>query len=153
MVATDTGIMDKGTAQTWMASDPFPFYTENPSGVPGLTQIEPSVVAAITGHVARNVDGVARLGATGGIVRAVTDSVRSRASALASGVDVEAGKREAILDMDLMVHFGYRVPDVVQRVREEVAMELHNLLALVAKEINVSVVGIEFPDGPRRQVE
>ena len=55
--------------------------------------------------------------------------------------------------MDLMIDFGYRVPDVVQRIREEVAMELHNLLALVAKEINISVVGIEFRDSPRRQVE
>ena len=153
MVTTETGVMNPGNTQAWMGSDPFPFYTENPSGVPGVTQIEASVIAAISGHVARKVEGVSRLGASGGIVRAVTDSVRSRSAAMAAGVDVEAGKKEAILDMDLIVDFGYRVPDVVQKVREEVAKELHHLVGLVAKEINVSVVGIEFPDGPRRQVE
>ena len=153
MVAKDTDINNQGNAKTGLSSDPFPFDTENPSGVPGVTQIEASVIAAISGHVARSVEGVARLGTTGGIVRAVADTVRSRAASLAAGVDVEAGKKEAILDVALIVNYGYRVPELVRKVREEVAKELNNLVGLVAKEINVSVVGIEFPDNERVRVE
>ena len=37
--------------------------------------------------------------------------------------------------------------------REAVAKEIHNLIGLVAKEINVSVVGIEFSDPVQRNVE
>ena len=56
-------------------SDAFPFSTENPSGVPGITEIEPSVIAAIAGHVAQSVEGVDRLGGSGGIVRTVADTI------------------------------------------------------------------------------
>lgn len=121
--------------------------------MPGITEIEASVIAAIAGHVVRNVEGVNRLGGTGGIVRAVADSVRSRSSAMGAGIDVEAGRKEAILDIDLIVIFGHNVPKVVQNVREAVAKEIHNLIGLVAKEINVSVVGIEFSDPVQRNVE
>jgi uncharacterized alkaline shock family protein YloU len=134
-------------------SDAFPFSTDNPSGVPGITEIEASVIAAIAGHVARSVEGVDRLGGTGGIVRTVADTIRSRSSALGAGIDVEAGRKEAILDIDLIVTFGYNVPRVVQNVRESIAKEIFDMIDLVAKEINVSIVGIEFPDAARRRVE
>ncbi len=130
-------------------SNAFPFTTDNPSGVPGITEIAANVIAAIAGHVARNVEGVDRLGATGGIVRTVADTIRSRSSAVATGVEVEAGQKEAILDINLIVTFGYNVPKVVQAVREAIAKEIHDMIGLVAKEINVSVVGIEFPDSAR----
>jgi uncharacterized alkaline shock family protein YloU len=143
---------DAGTERR-PGSSAFPFSTDNPSGVPGITEIESDVIAAIAGHVVMNVEGVARLGATGGIVRAVADTIRSRSSALGAGIDVEAGRKEAILDIDLIVIFGHNVPKVVQNVREAVAKEIHNLIGLVAKEINVSIVGIEFPDAARRRVE
>ena len=130
-------------------SDAFPFSTENPSGVPGITEIEPSVIAAIAGHVAKGVEGVDRLGGSGGIVRTAADTIRSRSSAMGAGIDVEASRKEAILDIDLIVTFGHNVP----KVREAIAKEIFDMIGLVAKEINVSVVGIEFPDSVRRRVE
>ena len=133
--------------------DAFPFSTDNPSGVPGATKVEPNVIAAIVGHVVGNVSGVDRLGNTGGILRAVADTVRSPASARATGVGVEAGQKEAIVDLDVVMVYGHRIPSVVQEVREVVAQELFDQIGLVAKEINVGVVGIEFPSGtPTRGV-
>ena len=133
--------------------DAFPFSTENPSGVPGDTKIEPNVVAAIVGHVVNGVSGVDRLGNPGGILRAVADTVRSPASARAQGVGVEAGQKEAIVDLDVVMVYGHRIPSVVQEIRETVAQELFDQIGLVAKEINVGVVGIEFPsNAPSRGV-
>ena len=152
MVADAENREDAGTERR-PDSNAFPFSTDNPSGVPGITEIESSVIAAIAGHVARSVEGVDRLGATSGIVRTVADTVRSRSAAMGAGIDVEAGRKEAILDIDLIVTFGYNVPKVVQNVRESIAKEIHDMIGLVAKEINVSVVGIEFPDAARRRVE
>ena len=40
----------------------FPSDTENPSGVPGTTDIYNEVIAAIAGHVAEEVEGVVRIG-------------------------------------------------------------------------------------------
>ena len=133
--------------------DAFPFSTENPSGVPGDTKIEPNVVAAIVGHVVGSVSGVDRLGNPGGILRAVADTVRSPAAARATGVGVQAGQKEAIIDLDVVMVYGHRIPSVVQDVRETVAQALFDQIGLVAKEINVVVVGIEFPAGsPSRNV-
>ena len=127
--------------------DAFPFTTDNPSGVPGDTKIEATVVAAIVGHVVGSVPGVDRLGNPGGILRAVADTVRSAAAARATGVGVEAGQKEAIIDLDVVMVYGHRIPSVVQEIRETVAQELFDQIGLVAKEINVGVVGIEFPAG------
>jgi hypothetical protein len=41
--------------------DAFPFATENPSGVPGITEIEGRVIAAIAGHVAEGIEGVVNI--------------------------------------------------------------------------------------------
>lgn len=134
--------------------DAFPFTTENPSGVPGATKIEANVVAAIVGHVVNRIEGVDRLGNTGGILRTVADTVRSPASARATGVTVESGQKEAIVDLDVVMVYGHRIPMVVQEIRETVAQELYDQIGLVAKEINVGVVGIEFPASlPSRSVQ
>ena len=125
--------------------DAFPFETENPSGVPGTTDIYDEVIAAIAGHVAEEVEGVVRLG-TGGVLRALAGIVQDTAGQKAAGVEVEAGRREAIFDIELVVEYGHSIPDIVRRVRETVAIELKNQVGLVAKEINVSVAAIEFPD-------
>ena len=123
----------------------FPFDTENPSGVPGTTDIYDEVIAAIAGHVAEEVEGVVRLGA-GGVLRALTDIVQDRAGQKSAGVEVEAGRREAIFDLELVVEYGHSIPDIVRQVRETVATELQDQVGLVAKEINVTVAAIEFPD-------
>ena len=137
MVSQDTEMSTAGHPNA------FPFETQNPSGVPGITEIEGDVIAAIVGHVAGRVDGVDRLGA-GGIVRTMVDTLRSTAAAKAAGVGIEAGKKEAILDLEVTVTYGHVIPRVVQEIREVVAADLFNLVGLVAKEINVTVVGIEF---------
>ena len=56
MVSQDTEMSTAGHPNA------FPFETQNPSGVPGITEIEGDVIAAIVGHVAGRVDGVERLG-------------------------------------------------------------------------------------------
>ena len=125
--------------------DAFPFDTDNPSGVPGTTEIYDDVVAAIAGHVAEEIDGVARLG-TGGLLRAITGAMQTASESKGAGIDVEAGKKEAIFDLEVTVEYGHSIPDIVKNLRESIARELQQQLGLVAKEINVSVVAIEFPD-------
>ena len=129
--------------------DVFPFETSNPSRVPGVTEIEGRVIAAIVGHVADRIEGVVNIG-RGGLVRAVTDILASEATSKATGVDVEAGKREAIIDIDLTVMYGYSIPNIVQEVRVAVAKDLFDQVGLVAKKVNVIVSAIEFPDRSTR---
>lgn len=112
--------------------------------VGGRTNIEPEVIAAISGAASQAVPGVSSLG-TASLRRSIRERVGS-AERRARGIEVEVGRREVILDINLRVIYGYSIPAVVIQVREVVADRLLRLGGLEAKEINVKVIGIEFPD-------
>lgn len=112
--------------------------------VGGATNIRPEVIASIAGRAAESVPGVVSLG-TPSLRRVVRERLGG-AERKARGVNVEAGRREAILDINLRVIYGYSIPQIVVQVREMVADGLLRLCGLEAKEINIRVTSIEFPD-------
>lgn len=119
--------------------------------VAGETTIDDEVIGAIAGVAAREVEGVASLG-TSSIRRTVVERL-GRAEEKARGVEVEAGKKEAIIDLTVNVIYGFSIPKIIIEVRKKVAYRLLELVGLIAKEINVNVVGIEFPEGVERKLE
>ena len=112
--------------------------------VGGETSIDDEVIAAIAGVAAREVEGVASLGTSS--IRRILAERLGGAQQKARGVDVEAGKKEAIVDLTLNIIYGFSIPQIVIDVRKTVAARLLEIAGLIAKEINVSVVGIEFPE-------
>jgi uncharacterized alkaline shock family protein YloU len=112
--------------------------------VGGETEINDEVIAAVAGVAAREVEGVSNLG-TSSIRHTIAERVGGRETR-ARGVGVEKGRREAILDIDLQVIYGFSIPEVVVKVRQNVAHRVLELCGLIAKEINIDVVGIDFPD-------
>jgi uncharacterized alkaline shock family protein YloU len=112
--------------------------------VAGETTIDDEVIASIAGVAAKEVEGVASLG-TSSIRRTVVERL-GRAEERARGVEVEAGKKEAIVDLTVNVIYGFSIPKIIIEVRRKVAYRLLEMVGLVAKEINVNVVGIEFPE-------
>ena len=112
--------------------------------VGGTANIEAEVIGAIAGIAAQSVEGVASLG-TASLRRTIRERMGS-AERRARGVKVDVGSREAILDINIRVIYGYSIPITVVRVREIVADQLLRLCGLVAKEINVKVTAIEFPE-------
>ena len=119
--------------------------------VGGVTDINDDVVGAIAGKATREIEGVSSLG-TSSIRRSIAERVGG-ADQRARGVAVEAGKREAILDIELRIIYGFSIPETVVKVRHNVARRVIELCGLVAKEININVVGIEFPDREPSRVE
>lgn len=110
----------------------------------GETTIEDEVVALIAAVAAREVEGVANLGKTS-VRRTLVERLGS-GEGKAKGVEVEVGKREAIVDLALDVLYGFNIPNIISEVRKNVASRLLEIAGLVAKEINVRVVNIQFPD-------
>jgi len=119
--------------------------------VGGETYIDDEVIAQIAGVAAKEVEGVAGLGKSS-IRRTIAEAVGA-AEGRARGVDVEAGKKEAILDLTLNVIYGFSIPNIVIEVRKNVATRLLEMVGLIAKEINVDVVNIEFPERMPGKVE
>lgn len=119
--------------------------------VGGSTNIEPEVIAAIAGVAAEAVEGVAALGTTS-LRRTIRERVGG-AERRARGISVEVGRREVLLDIQVRVIYGYSVPKTVISLRQNVADRLLKLCGLVAKEINIRVTGIEFPERMPGRVE
>ena len=119
--------------------------------VGGETSLDDEVVGTVAGIAASEVEGVSSLG--GSSIRRVIVERVGTAERKSRGVAVEVGRREAILDVDLRVVYGFSIPRVVVNVRENVARRLLEICGLIAKEINVQVVGIDFPDRMLGRVE
>ena len=112
--------------------------------VGGETEINDDVIGSIAGVAAREIEGISSLG-TSSIRRTIAERVGGIDERM-RGVAVEAGRREAILDIDLRVVYGYSIPETVVKVRHNVARRVLELCGLLTKEININVVAIEFPE-------
>ena len=112
--------------------------------VAGETSIDSEVIASVVGWATNETAGVSSLGASS-VRRTLVERVGASQSR-ARGVSVEAGRREAILDIDLRIFYGYSIPEVVIEVRQNVANRLLEVCGLISKQINIDVVGIDFPD-------
>ena len=111
----------------------------------GETVIEDDVVASLAGLAAREIEGVANLGKSS-VRRTLAEHLRGTEEKAKFGVEVEVGKKEAIVDLALSVVYGFNIPDIVAKVRRNVASRLLEITGLTAKEINIHVVGIEIPE-------
>ena len=119
--------------------------------VAGETEIEDEVIAAVAATAAREVEGVADIG-TRSIRRTIVEAL-GKAEKRARGTDVQAGKKEAIIELEIKVVYGFNIPQMVIDVRKRVGARLLEICGLIAKEIDVHVVGIEFPDKMPGRVE
>jgi len=113
--------------------------------IAGETIIEDEVVASIVGIAAMEVEGVAHLGKAS-IRRSLTERLAGTGTKARTGVEVEVGKKEAIVDLSLVIVYGFNIPKIVTEVRKKVASRLMEIAGLVAKEINVDIASIEFPE-------
>ncbi len=112
--------------------------------ISGQTSISDNVIAAIVGVAASEIEGIASLG-TSSVRRTISERLGG-AERRTRGVAVEVGKKEAILDIEMRVIYGYNIPNMIVELRSKVASRLLDLTALRAKAINISVVDLEFPE-------
>jgi len=114
----------------------------NEHGFIGETIIGDDVVASIAGMAAQEIPGVGSLGKSA-VRRAIAGAFADAAEKARTGVSVEVGKRECIVDLQINVQYGYSIPAIVNEVRKRVAARLLEFTGLIAKAINIRVVGIE----------
>jgi len=114
----------------------------NEHGFIGETIIGDDVVASIAGMAAQEIPGVGSLGKSA-VRRAIAGAFADATEKARTGVSVEVGKRECIVDLQINVQYGYSIPAIVNEVRKRVAARLLEFTGLIAKAINIRVVGIE----------
>jgi len=111
----------------------------------GRTTIGEGVVTKVAGLAAREVQGVHDLG--GGTARAV-GSVTQKVGlgdAFNQGVSVEAGAKEAAVDLTLVIDYGESIPRVATAVRDQVIKRVEFITGLKVIEVNITVNDLYFP--------
>jgi uncharacterized alkaline shock family protein YloU len=112
----------------------------------GTTVIGDSVVSKVADVAAREVQGVIELvGGVGGTLRKYAPGISARGV----GADVEVGRKETIIELDLIVAYGVNIPELAEAVRTNVIEQIEYATGLEVKEVNIEVSDVDFPKESR----
>ncbi|MCW2277332.1 Asp23/Gls24 family envelope stress response protein [Heliophilum fasciatum] len=115
----------------------------------GHVRIAEDVVATIAGMAASEVPGVSSM--SGGIGGGIVEMIGKKN--LTKGVKVEVGEKEAAIDLNIIVEFGSRIPDVARRVQERVKDAVEGMTGLSIVEVNVHIQGVNFANQDAKDEE
>ena len=108
---------------------------ENVSGE-GI-RIANDVIAAIANKAASEVSGVFSM--AGGI----SDVFGKKMS---RGIKVDAWEKNTKIDVNIIVEYGARIPDVAFEIQNRVKKAVESMTGLEVLEVNVHVQGVNLPD-------
>lgn len=104
----------------------------------GTINIAEDAVASIVAEAMAEVEGVGAMSAN------VTDQLAGKKAV--RGIRVDENEDAIIVDVYLMVRYGFAIPEVAQKVQENVANAVGGMTGFPVKEVNVHVGGISFND-------
>ena len=102
-------------------------------------KISNDVVAVIAGVAVSEVPGVA--GMAGGFAGGITEVLSGKKN-LAKGIKVEATETDAKIDVNIIVEYGSRIPDVAFEIQNRVKKAVESMTGLKVQEVNVHVQGV-----------
>ena len=102
-------------------------------------KIADDVVAVIAGVAVSEVPGVAEM--AGGFAGGITEVLSGKKN-LAKGIKVEVGEKETKIDVNIIVEYGVRIPDVAFEIQNRVKKAVETMTGLKVIEVNVHVQGV-----------
>jgi len=110
-------------------------------------QISNDVVAVIAGVAVSEVPGVA--GMAGGFAGGISEVLSGKKN-LAKGIKVEVTQTQAKIDVNIIVEYGSRIPDVAFEIQNRVKKAVESMTGLKVEEVNVHVQGVNT-DGAKEE--
>ncbi len=108
------------------------------NGTEGI-KISSEVIAVIAGVAVSEVSGV--YGMAGGFAGGITEVLKGKKN-LAKGIKVETTENKAKIDVNIIVEYGARIPDVAFEIQNRVKTAVENMTGLKVEEVNVHVQGV-----------
>ena len=102
-------------------------------------EISEDVVAVIAGIAVSDVQGVA--GMARGFAGGLTEAFSGKKN-MAKGIKVEVGEKETKIDVNIVVEYGTRIPDVAFEIQNRVKKAVETMTGLNVLEVNVHVQGV-----------
>ncbi len=110
--------------------------------VNGTITFANEVVATIAGVTAVEIPGIA--GMSGGFKDGIVNLLGRKN--LTKGVKVIIAENSVIVDFQIVVEYGVRVPEVAENMQKAVADAIITMTGLSIKAININVQGVKFAD-------
>ena len=102
-------------------------------------KIADDVIAVIAGVAVSEVPGVADM--SGGFAGGISEVLSGKKN-LSKGIKVESGEKETKIDVNIIVEYGTRIPDVAFEIQNRVKKAVENMTGLKVVEVNVHVQGV-----------
>jgi uncharacterized alkaline shock family protein YloU len=106
----------------------------------GKIEIAPEVIEVIAGIAASEVEGVSQM--RGNFATGVVERLGKKNHG--KGVKVELAEEGIIIDVYCVMQFGISIPNVAQKIQDNIRQALLDMTALEADEVNVHIVGVQF---------
>ena len=103
-------------------------------------KIANDVVAVIAGVAVSEVPGVASM--SGGFAGGISEVLSGKKN-LSKGIKVDADEKEVKIDVNIIVEYGSRIPDVAFEIQNRVKKSVENMTGLKVAEVNVHVQGVK----------
>lgn len=108
------------------------------NGTEGI-KIASDVIAVIAGVAVSEVEGV--YGMAGGFAGGITEVLKGKKN-LAKGIKVDVDENKTKIDVNIIVEYGARIPDVAFEIQNRVKTAVENMTGLKVEEVNVHVQGV-----------
>ena len=102
-------------------------------------KIADDVVAVIAGIAVSEVPGVCDM--AGGFAGGITEVLSGKKN-LSKGIKVEVGEKETKIDVNIIVEYGTRIPEIAFEIQNRVKKSVEAMTGLKVLEVNVHVQGV-----------
>lgn len=134
--STQTGKKDSGSSST---QDVNQTKDRSKSQIRGDLTFDDQVIQKIVGIALDKVDGL--LSVDGGFFSNITSKLVNT-DQTTSGIDVEVGKKQVAVDLEIVAEYQKRIPEIYDKMKDIIQREVHQMTNLDVVELNVNVVDV-----------
>ncbi len=102
-------------------------------------EISNDVIAVIAGVAVSEVQGVASM--SGGFAGGISEVLSGKKN-MAKGIKVEKNDNTAKIDVNIIVEYGSRIPDVAFEIQNRVKKSVEGMTGFKVEEVNVHIQGV-----------
>ena len=113
-------------------------------------KIADDVVSVIAGKAVSEISGVA--GMAGGFAGGISE-VFSGKKNLSKGIKVDVGEKEVKIDVNIIVEYGARIPDIAFEIQNRVKKAVETMTGLTVTSVNVHVQGVNIPEEKKEKIQ
>ena len=112
---------------------------ENTQGETNTIKISDDVVAVIAGKAVADAQGVFAM--AGGFAGGISEVLSGKKN-LSKGIKVDVGEKETKIDVNIIVDYGVRIPDIAFDIQNRVKSAVEGMTGLKVTAVNVHVQGV-----------